>query len=133
MPGSGSLAVMRLPAVALVVLAFLAGGCAPGISQKDLLAQMQGSSPPLILDVRTAREFRDGHLAGAVNISIVDDFRNRFERLNPPKDKSIVVICEHGPRASFAGFVLKASGYTSVYNLDGAMKAWKANKLPMEK
>jgi rhodanese-related sulfurtransferase len=107
-------------------------GCAPGISQQDLLKQIQGVSPPLIIDVRTPGEYKEGHVPGAVNISVFD-FRSRFEQLNPPKDKPIIVICEHGPRSSFAGFMLKSAGYKNVFELDGAMKEWKKSNLPMEK
>ena len=123
---------MRLHGIGFLMLVLMTTGCAPGITQEDLLKQIQGGSPPLLLDVRTEREFKEGHLPGAVNVSVADNFRVRFEKLGPPKDRPIIVICEHGPRASFAGSVLKLSGYTSVYNLDGAMKAWKKNKLPVE-
>lgn len=115
------------------VLLFLSGmtGCVPGISPQDLQAQLQGGTPPLVIDVRTPGEFGAGHVPGAVNISIFD-FRAEFERLKPPKEEPIVVICEHGPRSSFAGFVLILSGYRSLFELEGAMKEWKKNKLPLE-
>ncbi len=116
------------------ILLFLAGmsGCVAGISPQELLKQMQGGSPPLIIDVRTQGEYERGHVPGAVNISIFD-FRAPFERLSPPKEQPIVVICEHGPRSSFAGFVLNVSGYKNVFELEGAMKEWRKNNLPMEK
>lgn len=119
--------------VIFVALAAASGmtGCAGSISPGDLLEQIRSGSPPLIIDVRTHREFLEGHVPGAVNISVFD-FRSPFERLNPPRDRPIVLICEHGPRASFAGFVLRFSGYEKVLNLDGAMKEWKKNRLPME-
>lgn len=118
----------------LAVLLLLAGlaGCVANISQQDLLKQLQAGSPLLVLDVRTPGEYREGHVPGAVNISVFD-FRSRFEQLDPPKDKPIVVICEHGPRSSFAGFMLKSAGYANVLELDGAMHAWKKNNLPLEK
>lgn len=118
----------------LAVLLLLAGlaGCVANISQQDLLKQLLAASPPLVLDVRTPGEYREGHVPGAVNISVFD-FRSPFEQMDPPKDKPIVVICEHGPRSSFAGFMLKSAGYMNVLELDGAMKAWKKNNLPMKK
>jgi len=115
-----------------LLLFFGPAGCVANISQQDLLTQIQDGSPPLVLDVRTPGEYREGHVPGAVNISVFD-FRSRFEQMDPPKDKPIVVICEHGPRSSFAGFMLKSAGYTNVLELDGAMHAWKKSKLPLEK
>ncbi len=122
-----------LSLIVLALFAWSSAGCAPQISRQDLLDQIQGASPPLIIDVRTAKEFKGGHVPGAVNISIFDDFRARFEMLDPPKDRPIVVICEHGPRSSFAGFVLKLSGYENVRELGGAMKEWKKSGSPMER
>lgn len=115
-----------------VLFSAVATGCAGGISRTDLLRQIESGSPPLIIDVRTQGEYESGHVPGAVNISIFD-FRARFEQLNPPKEKPIIVICEHGPRSSFAGFVLRVSGYRNVLELEGAMKTWKKSNLPMEK
>lgn len=117
-----------------VVLLLIAGleGCVANISPQDLLDRIRSGSPPLVIDVRTPGEFKEGHVPGAVNISVFD-FKTRFGRLDPPKDRPIVVVCEHGPRSSFAGFMLKSAGYKNVLELDGAMKAWKKNNLPMEK
>lgn len=112
--------------------AVILAGCAPGISQQELLSRIESGRAPLLLDVRTEGEYRDGHIPGAVNISVFS-FRERFEELDPPKDRPVVVICEHGPRASFAGFMLKSAGYEQVFNLEGAMTEWKRNKLPLEK
>ena len=122
------------PAFLAVVILFLtmATGCAGGITRAELLHQIESGSPPLIIDVRTRGEYEEGHVPGAINISIFD-FRTRFEQLDPPKEKPLVVICEHGPRSSFAGFVLRISGYRNVLELEGAMKEWKKSKLPIEK
>lgn len=117
---------------AVVLFSAAATGCAAGISRTELLRQIESGEPPLIIDVRTRGEYAGGHVPGAVNISIFD-FRGRFEQLNPPKDQPIVVICEHGPRSSFAGFVLRTSGYRNVLELEGAMRVWKKSDLPIER
>ncbi len=121
---------IRLIIVFLTLLFFLAA-CAAGVSRQDILRQIESGSPPMIIDVRTAGEYRSGHVPGAINISLFA-FRQRFEELNPPKDAPIVVYCEHGPRGGFAWFVLKISGYKKVFHLDGDMSAWKKNKLPVD-
>ncbi len=118
-------------AVTYTALLFFLPACAAGISQQDILKQIESGSPPVIIDVRTAGEYRSGHVPGAINISLFA-FRQRFEELNPPKDAPIVVYCEHGPRGGFAGFVLKISGYKKVFHLDGDMSDWKKKKLPVE-
>lgn len=123
---------MSRTVLSVVLSAAVLAGCAPGMQQQELLRLLESGSAPLMLDVRTEGEYRDGHIPGAVNISIFA-FRERFEELDPPKDRLIVVICEHGPRAGFAGFMLKSAGYGQVFNLEGAMAAWKRNGMPLEK
>jgi hypothetical protein len=50
----------------------------------------------IILDVRTAREFKEGHIAGAVLIP-VSELENRLGELS--KDKSIIVYCRSAAEA----------------------------------
>src|SRR6056297_911063 len=46
----------------------------------------------LVIDVRTAREFGDGHIAGAVNISSQASNRFRSLHLLLPQDKEIPLV-----------------------------------------
>ena len=73
-----------------------------------------------LVDVRTAGEFRRGHLEGAVNIS-VDELRARHAEI--PRDASgtpvpIAVYCQVGQRGHTASRLLTQLGY-DVANLDG--------------
>ena len=77
-----------------------------------------------ILDVRTAKEFDEGHLEGAVNI---DQSQNNFiEQVKAllPAGKTIAVYCRSGRRSANAAGRLAEEGYKPV-NLDGGIIAWK--------
>ena len=65
----------------------------------------------LLLDVRTAGEFRRGHIAGATNIPI-DDFRDHVDEL--PKDRTMLVYCRTGVRSYFVCRILRQLGYRAV-------------------
>ena len=54
-------------------------------------------SPHLILDVRTAQEFAEGHLPGAINIPH-DVVSGDDPRLKGWKDKPVLVYCRSGRR-----------------------------------
>ncbi|MEG2213640.1 MAG: CoA-disulfide reductase, partial [Clostridiales bacterium] len=67
----------------------------------DLTPEQQREN--ILLDVRTAKEFNDGHLEGALNIP-VDSLRNRLNELD--KDKNITLYCQVGLRGYIADRIL---------------------------
>jgi rhodanese-related sulfurtransferase len=104
------------------------------ISQQELLSLMaQGNNQSyVVLDVRTAEEFDEGHIAGAVNISH-DEIEGNIAKLAPYKDKTIVVHCRSGRRAASAESDLLNNGFKQLRHLDGDMNGWQAAKLPLVK
>jgi rhodanese-related sulfurtransferase len=78
----------------------------------------------LILDVRTASEFRDGHIPNAINIphSVLPA---RIHELKKYKDKMILVHCQSGGRSASAVNVLVQNGFTQVYHMNRGFGAWK--------
>ena len=78
-----------------------------------------------ILDVRTEKEFAEGHIEGAVNINYFDkDFKGKVAKLD--KSKPVYVYCHTGGRAAKAMSIMTGEGFTSIYNLEGGYTAWKA-------
>jgi NADPH-dependent 2,4-dienoyl-CoA reductase/sulfur reductase-like enzyme/rhodanese-related sulfurtransferase len=75
-----------------------------------------------LLDVRTAGEFRQGTIPGAVNIP-VDSLRERLAEI--PKDKEIFLFCQIGLRGYTAVRILMQHGYTKVRNLSGGYKTYQ--------
>lgn len=77
----------------------------------------------VILDVRTPKEFADGHIAGAVNVPLQS--MKVGQRLDMVKsdDQTILVYCKSGRRAQLASDILSFSGYKNVYNFLG-IKQW---------
>lgn len=71
----------------------------------------------VILDVRNADEFQEGHIPGAINVPV-----DRFEEIGKKvkkKDTPIYSYCLMGTRSSKAVAALKAMGYTNVTNIGG--------------
>ncbi|MGL5540370.1 MAG: CoA-disulfide reductase [Erysipelotrichaceae bacterium] len=77
------------------------------------------------LDVRTPLEFGVGHIPGAHNME-VDELRNRIADIPVSKDTPIYVNCQVGFRAYLAIQILKANGFTNLYNLSGGYNTYKA-------
>lgn len=81
------------------------------------------------IDVRTEREFANGHAQGAVNIPVAfpDPARgmmmnNDFVKVvkaNFSREKKIIVGCQAGPRSNAAAGLLQQAGFQDVANLLG--------------
>ncbi len=88
------------------------------------------SSETVLLDVRTAAEYAEGHIQGAM---LLDQGQSNFmERAcsTLPKNKTIAVYCRSGRRSANAAMKLAAEGYKCV-NLAGGITAWKEASLPV--
>lgn len=94
----------------------------------DLVNKQEG----VVLDVRDHNEFRQGHIAGSVNIPL-RDLDKRMTELNDSKNKPLIVVCKIGQTATGASKQLKAQGFTAVYRLGGGLSEWTAASLPVVK
>ncbi|MGW8123541.1 rhodanese-like domain-containing protein [Roseivirga echinicomitans] len=87
-------------------------GLGPKVDFRELV--QQGA---VVLDVRSKGEYAGGHIKGSMNIS-VDALGSNLSRLKN-KDKPIITCCASGMRSASAKNILKANGYTQVYNGGG--------------
>jgi thioredoxin 1 len=88
------------------------------------------TKPGVLLDVRTQREFQNGHIenAGQLNYYALD-FRKRLLLL--PKDQPIYLYCNTGYRSNRAASFLIRNAYTNVYNLQHGIMEWELADLPV--
>ena len=111
-------------AIAVVTLAVsaLAGCSSSSIDAKKYDA---------IVDVRTALEFSQGHLQGAINVDVEDpNFIANIESL--AKSGNYVVYCHTGRRAGIAIDEMKQDGFTGdLVNAGGYQDASNATGLPI--
>lgn len=86
----------------------------------------------IVLDVRTADEYAEGHIAGAKNIDFTEnDFEQKAGALD--RKKPYLVHCAVGGRSTSSLEVFKKLGFQSIYHLDGGFKAWQKAGNPVEK
>lgn len=103
------------------MLGFVAGGLIRGDHPQIQWEQVRESSDStLLLDVRTPKEFSDGHIPGAINIP-VDELRQRLSEL--PRDRAITAYCQVGQRGYLATRLLLAAGF-NVANLSGGYRTY---------
>ncbi len=88
------------------------------ISVDQLADRIQTGSPPLILDVRTRKEYTQGHIPGAIHIPH-DELPTRLAELPIAKSEEVVVFGKRGQRAERAKETLHGSGYLNVRDISG--------------
>ena len=82
------------------------------------------------VDVRDAKDFKEGHVVGAIHIPL-SALAKRHVELNKFKEKPVVVACRSGTTASSACSLLRKQGFASVYLMNGGMLAWRSANLPL--
>ena len=105
------------------------GDDTPEMSAGELSAGMASETPPLILDVRTPREYAAGHLPGAINVPH-KALPERLAEIVGFRDRQVVLYCERGKRSVMATAVLREAGFSSLWHLQGHMVAWRGQGLP---
>jgi len=78
----------------------------------------------LVVDVRSAEEFKAGHLPQVLNIPL-GELKDRLPRLVFDKDQVLLLHCRSGTRSGLARQTLKSMGYANVFNLGSYGRAKK--------
>jgi len=84
----------------------------------------------IILDVRPNYAYSREHLEGAINIPI-ERLRESVEMPEKSKGHVILVYSQTGVTGSDASQILINNGFTQVYNMDGGIRAWISEGLPV--
>ena len=118
----------------LSILGFI--GCTAqngsSIDSKEAYRLIKADANIAILDVRTAKEFADGHVAGAVNIDVNQaDFAQKIDELD--RSKTYIVYCRLGIRSRKAVGIMSAKGFKNLYNVSDGFAGWSKNGLSFEK
>ncbi len=120
--------------MSLFSLLFLFSGCH---AQKEKQLDASGFEKAILekkvqlLDVRTAQEFRSGHLAHALQADWNNEteFNDRTGHLD--KSIPVYVYCLSGARSAAAAQQLRQKGF-EVFELKGGILRWKAENKPLE-
>jgi len=101
------------------------------VSQDTLLKYLEEDRDMCIMDVRSLREYEQGHVPKAIHMDY-QKISTHVEELEPHRRKDLIVYCEHGMRARMAITALQRLGFTRVYHLEGDMVEWKRTGLTLE-
>ena len=92
---------------------------------RELIEQNRNNERFVVLDVRTPREYRRGHIPGAVLLDIrAAAFKTDLGRLE--REATYLVHCARGGRSATATALMKQLGFKKVHHMPGGMNAWQA-------
>ena len=86
----------------------------------------------VVIDVRDAGEFSQGHIVDAINVPH-SAIAGRLAELGKYKEKPVVLACKMGQHAGSAGTVLRKAGFGNVARLRGGVAEWRNQNLPLVK
>ncbi len=126
--------IIKTTLLASLILSFAYNAISQDKGSKDVenFEKAIQSSQVQILDVRTAEEFKTGHLKGALQADWLQkqQFEDRTSYLD--KDKPVYLYCLSGGRSAAAADALRKVGFKEVVNLEGGISAWKKAGKPLE-
>jgi rhodanese-related sulfurtransferase len=86
----------------------------------------------VVLDIRTGKEFADGHIKGAMNLNFLgDDFKEKLAKLD--RDRVYVMHCQSGNRSGRAKAVFKELGFKKILHIQDGYRAWASAGFAVEK
>jgi glyoxylase-like metal-dependent hydrolase (beta-lactamase superfamily II)/rhodanese-related sulfurtransferase len=95
------------------------------VTAASLAEQLASSAPPNVIDVRTAREWTESHIDGAMNFPL-SQLAERVDEI--PSDAPLVVYCGGGYRSAIASSLLRRAGLRQVTDLVGGLGAWESSQ-----
>jgi len=102
------------------------------VNAKQAAELLEKHKDVVVLDIRTAKEFQEGHIAHAKNIDFYEkDFADQVEKLD--KSKTYLVHCASGGRSTRSLPVFEKLNFKSIYHLDGGFKGWQRAGQAVEK
>ena len=122
---SGGKTVAQLLAEAAAVVPFMA--------MAELARRLETGKPDLVvLDVRERDAFEAGHIPGAIHLPR-GQLELRVNDMLPDPTAHILTCCEFGRISTLAAATLRTLGFRRAVALDGGMKAWREEGLPLAK
>ena len=95
------------------------------------LTRMINDDSGIVVDIRDSKEYKSGHIAGAIHLNL-SDIDKRANELQRHKNKTLIVVDKLGQATGAAAKQLQTHGFTTL-RLKGGMIEWTTNNLPVVK
>lgn len=76
-----------------------------------------------IIDIRSAADYANGHIANAVNVAFAD-LLTHVAAINMANYQKVVLVCYSGQTAAYGASILRLMGYDKVFSMKFGMCSW---------
>lgn len=95
----------------------------PSIIAASELKTLNEAGQVYIMDIRSADDFNNGHIANAVNVALADVV-NHIKTVDMASYTKVAIVCYTGQTSGFATSILRLLGYDKVFSLKWGMCSW---------
>lgn len=105
-----------------------AGGTYEVLSKKEYSDRLAKADDYILVDVRTPKEYQEGHIEGAINIDFLEPpvFDERFSKIDTTQ--TLMIYCRSGKRSGRSAEKLQEMGFKKIYDLEGGYLNWQEKK-----
>ncbi|MBY0325841.1 sulfurtransferase [bacterium] len=96
----------------------------------DVKSRLDKGEKLLLIDVREESEFATDHIPGAIHLS-KGVIERDIELAVPDLATEIILYCGGGFRSALSAENLARMGYSNVISMDGGIRVWRENGLPL--
>lgn len=112
-----------------VVTSFSSIGCAQKtekvqVVNTETFKEMLASGDKLLIDVRTPKEYEEGHVEGAINIDFFDQENFLEAYADFDRSQPVYLYCKSGNRSAKTAAKLVEMGFENIIDLDGGYTQW---------
>ena len=102
------------------------------LAPQTFINQAKADTTSIILDVRTSKEYAEGHLAGAQQLDYLNPeaFNAGISKFD--KSRTYYIYCRSGKRSHGACQKMKKQGF-KVYDMEGGILNWTKLGMPVER
>ena len=94
--------------------------------------QLINRKEAVVVDLRDANAFRDGHIVGSKNVPI-KDIDAQISKWLKHKEKDYILVFAMGQKVQIVMNKLRKAGLMNVHQLGGGINSWKSAGLPLVK
>ena len=122
--------LMLFAAIGGIIYFELQGRNAAGEKVSNARAAVLANDNGAFIDLRSAQDFRQGHIAGAKNMPLAE-LHDHIGKIRTAKNRPLVIYDHDGMNTAAAAKTLRNGGFEAIYILDGGINGWLAENLPV--
>ena len=121
--------LMLFAAIGGIIYFELQGRNAAGEKVSNARAAVLANDNGAFSDLRSAQDFRQGHIAGAKNMPLAE-LHDHVGKIRTAKNRPLVIYDHDGMNTAAAAKTLRNGGFEAIYILEGGINGWLAENLP---